>query len=431
MVADVNPWRSMRDLPKNLWFLGFALMVNRAGTMALPFLALFLARDRGLSGDMVGIILGTYGVGSLIGAPLGGSFSDRFGAPQVTIYSLFLSGFAWLAFPFASSITAILVASFCAGLITESFRPASFTWVSQLAPKDKRKQAFAYARLMVNLGMSIGPPMGGLLAERWFDGIFYLDSITCWMAAFLVIVLARRTATESDEESDGEGDGEKAGAATKMALADPALLVPLAANLLCALVFFQLDSTLPLHMVRSLGMTESDYGFLFIINTSMIILLELALTDAVAKWSNHTTMALASLLVAIGFGACAWADSWLTLACTVVVWTLGEMLLFPTVVAHISEVAPEGKEGSYMGWLTATFGLAFTLAPGLGIWLLDTHGSFTLWMSVLAVGLLSSVVFFFTRIPEERRAQAAEKAQQRDSHGGGHPPPSSRGRAGL
>ncbi len=430
MLRAMNPWRSMRDLPKDLWFLGFALMVNRAGTMALPFLALFLARDRGLSSDMVGVILGTYGVGSLIGAPLGGSFSDRYGAPRVTIYSLFLSGFAWLAFPAADSVTAVLVAAFSAGLITESFRPASFAWIMQLAPKDKRKQAFAYARLMVNLGMSIGPPMGGLLAERWFDGIFYIDSLTCWIGAALVLVLARRTATDRDDESDEKGEA-KTGAATKMALADPALLVPLAANLLCGLVFFQLDSTLPIHMVQSLGMTESDYGFLFIINTAMIIFLELALTDAVAKWSNHTTMALASLLVAIGFGACAWADSWLTLAFTVVVWTFGEMLLFPTVAAHISEIAPPGREGSYMGWLTATFGLAFTLAPGAGLWLLDTHGSRTLWLSVLAVGILSSVVFFFTRIPEERRAQADEKSQERDSHGGSHPPPSSRGRAGL
>ncbi|MFP6685539.1 MAG: MFS transporter, partial [Polyangiaceae bacterium] len=130
-------------------------------------------------------------------------------------------------------------------------------------------------------------------------------------------------------------------------------------------------------------------------------------------------------------GACAWADSWLTLAFTVVVWTFGEMLLFPTVAAHISEIAPPGREGSYMGWLTASFGLAFTLAPGAGLWLLDTHGSRTLWLSVLAVGILSSVVFFFTRIPEERRARADEKSQERDSHGGSHPPPSSRGRAGL
>jgi hypothetical protein len=43
----MNPWRSLGGLPREVWTLFTAVLINRAGTMALPFLVLYLTQSLG------------------------------------------------------------------------------------------------------------------------------------------------------------------------------------------------------------------------------------------------------------------------------------------------------------------------------------------------------------------------------------------------
>lgn len=451
----MNPWRDLGGLPRGVWVLFFATLVNRAGTMALPFLVLYLTR-LGYPASQAGLMLTVYGVSALVTAPVAGRIADRFGSLVVMKASLVSSGLVLLAFPVARGAWVAAAVALLA-VTTESFRPANLSSISELVAPERRKAAFALHRLAVNVGMSIGPALGGLLATVSFPALFRVDGVTSVAAAVLLAVFFRRADKQDDADAPGEtrdvasdatndapgaADGVAAAAANDAgaatggvatpasglapgatkeggslsgrgpvtargsflrrqfgAFADPRLAYFLAALMPLLLILFQNESVLALFLVRDLGMTEAGYGLMFTINTALIVLLEVPLNSATAHWSHRRALALGSALFAVGFGSYGLASSAWGVAAGVVIWSFGEMILLPASSAYVAELAPARRRGEYMGLYTMSFSLAFATGPWIGTTVYERHGSRVVWAGALALGLLSAALLARVRAP--------------------------------
>ncbi|MCA9794836.1 MAG: MFS transporter [Candidatus Eremiobacteraeota bacterium] len=381
-----NPWRSLRGLPTTVWWLALATLVNRAGTMVLPFMALYLTRCLGWSPQQAALILVFYGASSLLAGPTSGRLCDRYGAGRVMACSLLCSALVMLAFPLAHSFRAVALATVCLSLTSEAFRPAGMAVLSELLPADQRKQGFALNRLAVNLGMSIGPVVGGILAGRWFPAVFLADGVTALLSTLLLARLFL-VGGHSSPSTSAERTG-------LPAWRNPRFLTFLAGVFTVGLVFFQLDSAMPLHLVENLGLDERQFGLMFTVNTSLIILFELPLNAATADWPLTRSLLVGCAFIGLGFGSLALVHTAGQAALTVVVWTIGEMILFPAQSAQVSALSPGGRNGEYMGLFTSTFGLAFTLGPALGVYLLGRLGPGALWPLTFLVALTAGWLMY-------------------------------------
>ena len=403
----MNPWRGLRQLPREIWILFAATLVNRCGTMVLPFLVLYLTRELKISASHAALALTVYGIAALLTMPVSGWLSDRFGSLLVMRGSLLLSGFMLFLFPLAHHFAAILGITFAFAILNESVRPPSLALVSELVKPEQRKQAFALSRLAVNLGMSVGPAIGGILALYSFRILFFADGVTSILAA-LVLMFAwpatlRTNASEPEwddpedlgREIEAEGPSLLAAShpvADLRAFRNQRMLYFLAALIPTQLVFFQLTSTVPLFLVHYLRLPESIYGTVFTLNTLMIVVLELPLNNAMAQWSHRRTLTLGVFLYAIGFGSFALAKGPIGIFAAVAVWTFGEMILMPGSAAYAAEIAPTGRRGEYMGLYTMSFSFAFSLGPWLGAMLLEKHGPQALWGTALVSGCISTLL---------------------------------------
>src|SRR5262245_28262048 len=182
-------WKDLRHLPKPVWTVSASQLVNRAGSMVLSFLVLYLTRERGFSAENAGFVLFLYGFGAIVAAPAAGRLVDRMGAVPLMRASLFLSGVTLLAFPFAKSHAAIAAVAILLAVVSESFRPAAMAFIGETVVPANRKSAFALYRLAINLGMAIGPAVGGILATISFQYLFFADGATS-IAAGVVLALA-------------------------------------------------------------------------------------------------------------------------------------------------------------------------------------------------------------------------------------------------
>lgn len=383
-AGPLNPWRGLRGLPREIWLLFGATLVNRAGTMALPFLVLYLTRGLQLSGGYAGFALTAYGVGALVGTQLGGRLSDRVGPLAVMRASLLLSGGVLLLFPLLQGYAAIVAATFAWAVIGEAFRPASLAVTTDLVAPAQRKAAFAVSRLAINLGMSVGPAVGGFLATVSFPVLFLVDGITSLVAAAVLLLALWRVPPREA--------GEHASAVPTGVLSDRSARLFLAGVFLVAVVFLQHEGAMPLFLVRDLGYTESFYGLLFTVNTVLIILLEVPLNGWMAEWPHRRALVLGAMLTAAGFGLLAVSTSVWEVVATVVVWTFGEMILFPTAATYVSELAPPARRGEYMGAYSMAFSLAFVVGPWAGTALLERAGGGVLWGAVFACGALAALL---------------------------------------
>jgi MFS family permease len=302
---------------------------------------------------------------------------------------LLASGILLLVFPAAHSWPAVLTMIMLFALATETFRPANMSLIGELAPPELRKPAFALHRWAVNLGMSVGPALGGFLAQKSFRLLFFVDGMSTLSAVAILYFSSFHLAVRARETEEPGVDAPWPMAAF---FRDSDFRFFLLAILPVSIVFFQHEGAMPLFLVRNLHFSESAYGLLFTLNTLMIITLEIPLNAATAHWSFRRTLTLGASLFALGFGALAVSHTYFEVALTVVIWTFGEMILFPSMSAYVSQIAPKNRHGEYMGLYMMTFSLAFTVGPWIGTLALDHFGPVALWSATLVAGLFSAGV---------------------------------------
>lgn len=397
----MNPWRSLRGLPRGLWILFATTLVNRAGTMVLPFLALYLTEERGLSAVAAGRVLALYGLGSILAAPAAGWLCDRLAPHRVMAASLLTSGLAVLLLPLARGTAGVAAAVFLWSVLAEFFRPASLAILHDLAPSDKARTAVALQRLAINLGMSVGPAVGGFLAARSFRAVFVVDGITSLAAGAVMTLAARQHLTAPPHVPRAE-QAPAPGATSPWR--DRVFLFFLLALLPAGCVFFQLQSTLALFLVRDVHLAPSVYGLLFTLNTLLIVAIEVPLIAWISRHPIRWSTSAGAVLLALGFGSFAFARSLASVIVATVIWTGGEMLLLPALVSQATGLAPPARRGAYMGLYTVALNLTVILGPWLGTGLLEHGGAPSLWLACFGAGLLSAALLW--RVPERRREPA-------------------------
>ncbi len=387
----MNPWGGLRNLPKEMWLLALSVFINRSGMMVLPFLVLYLTRTLGCGAKEAGLVLTFYGLAALVTAPFAGKLSDRVRPLRVMKYSLLLCGVILLLLPLATQYVIIVIAIVVWSTISEAFRPSALAFIADITPVEQRKAAFALNRLAINLGMSIGPALGGFLFIFSYHLLFWVDGITAILASILLFlpswkpfVNAHHVTTSSSGNSAGAVSGYK----------NWRFMYFLLANLPVLIIFFQHEATVPLFFVRDLHLPESSFGLMFTINTVLIILLEVPLNLATAHRPHREMLTVGALLVGAGFGAMVFASDFLSVALTVVIWTFGEMIFLPSSATYVSEMAPRERRGEYMGMFQMTFSLGFALSALFGTAVLDYFGATILWTSTFAAGCFSAIMLW-------------------------------------
>lgn len=373
-------------LPAHAWRISFAFLINRAGTMVVPFLTLYLTLRLGFSKVDAGTTLAAYGVGSLLGSYLGGILSVRIGSIAVMIGSLLSTGATFLVLAPLRSFPAIVALVVVLGVCAEAFRPAAMSALADASPPGQLTRTMALCRLAINLGMAIGPVLGGLLARYDYALLFYVDAATCWLAAVFLIA-TRMPARLHATTAAADGTVGTAPPPIRWSVwGDRSLLLFVLTNLVLGLVFFQFFASLPLYYHEGYGLDEGGVGLLFSLNCVVIVLIEMAIVHLLRHRDPVRIYGLGALLVCTGFGLTGCGSSFGFVAFTVVIWTFGEIFTGSYAAAVIGMRAPPHARGAAMGLFAMAMAAAQLIGPPLGMWVYQEFGPQTLWRAILCMG---------------------------------------------
>ena len=142
-----------------------------------------------MSAPLAGLAVSAYGVGGLVTAPMAGRLADRVGPFAVMRASLALTGVILLIIPLAHSLVVVMALTFLWAVVAEAARPATMSALTDTTRPEQRKAAIAVNRLAINLGMSVGPALGGFLAQMSFPLLFIVDGATSLAAAAVLSTL--------------------------------------------------------------------------------------------------------------------------------------------------------------------------------------------------------------------------------------------------
>lgn len=378
-------------LPGGFWWLWSGTLITRLGYFVQPFLVLYLTAERGLSTAQAGMVLAGFGAGSLVSQPLGGWLADRLGRRRALTTGLIASAVTLLALGAARPLPLILVAAALAGCCLDLYRPASQALVADLVDPQARPRAYALLYWAVNLGYAVGTASAGYLAAHGYQLLFILDAATTLVFAALIARGLRSTTTSTSTSSsvggadDRGGDGKVTGGFA-VVLRDRLLLAFTTVTLLYAVVYLQVGATLPL-AVRDAGLPTTAFGVLISLNGLLIVVVQPLTVHLLDRLDRGRLLAAGQLLVGVGFALTAWCGSSWQFAGSVTVWTAGEIATAGTITAVVTELAPVGLRGRYLGVAGAAWGAAALLAPLLGTAVYAaTPGA--LWTGCLLAGCL-------------------------------------------
>lgn len=375
---------------REIWMITLVSLINRAGTMVIPFLSLYLTGQEGLSLQEVGWVMSAFGVGSLVGSWAGGRLSDRVGFYPTMLWSMLTPGLLFILLQFVHSFFGFCLAIFLVMAVADMFRPALFVALRAYSKPENRTRSVTLVRLAINLGYSMGPAIGGfIIATLGYTSLFWVDSLTCILAGLVILFfIPRKSAAAEEAKKNDEG-------ATRTPYQDGSYLLFLLGVFLVAFVFLQLFSSAPLYYRDVHGLNEELIGLLMASNGLLIFLVEMPIIKYTEdkQWSRMRTVIASVILIGLSYVVLnIWGSVWVLVIGMFLV-TIGEMLNFPIANRIAMDQADGGKVEAYMGLYTISFSIAHIIAHNGGLFLIHHFGyEFTWW--VMGAASLGAVLIF-------------------------------------
>ncbi|MBY0535405.1 MAG: MFS transporter [Chitinophagaceae bacterium] len=384
--------KAYTGLSPQTWLLSLIMLINRSGTMVVPFLTLYLTRPQmGYSIDQAGIVMGLFGLGAVIGAHLSGKLTDKIGFYPIQLFTLAFGGFLFFMLSWMNSYASICVTTFLLSFVNEAFRPANATAVAYYSKTENRTRSYALNRLAINLGWAVGNAIGGFVASINYKWLFWIDGTTNILAAIAMFFLLKpenNGKREHKEETINPADSVYKDKEYRWFI----LLV-----VLFAACFFQLFTNLPAYFRNDMHYSERFIGLLGTVNGLIIAFIEMVLIFQIeGKRRNTYFITRGVLICGLAYLLLAVFPTSYSLAMIMIVsMTFGEILSMPFMNSFWIERSKNHNRGQYAAMYTMAWATAQTLGPVIGA-LIAAHAGFISLFWTLGICLLvASIGFYF------------------------------------
>lgn len=375
--------------------LALVMLINRAGSMVLPFLGVYMTNHLHFSIENTGIVLSFFGIGSVIGSWLGGFITDKIGEYKVQYLSLLLSVPLFCLIPVFKTEIGVGAIILIQSIVSDSFRPANSVAITKYAKPENITRAFSLNRMAVNLGFSIGPALGGILSAISYEFLFFTNALAAFMAGILYIIffkkrnkLARLKAKKVKEVIEIKKQNSP--------YRDSKFLIYCFFCMLFSICFFQLFSTLTIFYKDTAKLSQEHIGYILGYSGFLVVLLEMGFVQIAEKYfSLAVTMFLGTFICGLSYAMLGFDHGMLTLILSMSFLCVGEIWALPFMVTITALRSGKNNKGAYMGLNGISFSIAFIITPYLGTMIAEKFGFPLLWIGTGVLATFIAIAFYF------------------------------------
>ena len=363
------------------------MLVNRSGTMVVPFMSIYCIRQLHFSIVHAGIIMSLFGLGSISGAFLGGKLTDKIGFYDLQVGALLSGGLLFLVLGYQHTFLTLGIGTYILGLCNDSFRPANSAAIAHYSSESSRTRSYTLNRLAVNLGWAVGGAIGGLLASINYHLLFWVDGLTNITAALLLLkLMPRSTVIKTLSKSLVD-------TITPSAYKDKEYLLFIILSTLFSMCFFQFFIMQPVFFKIQWHLNERLIGFLLALNGIIIVLVEMVLIHSLdGKRNGLIYISGGILLGAVVFVSLNFIPHLAINAILIVILiTFSEMLSMPFMNSFWISRTTVYNRGEYAALYTMSWSAAQIIAPFVGGYLISFGGFYLLWWVLGALSLTVSI----------------------------------------
>ena len=412
---------AVRGFDRAVYVVAAGQLVNVFGAgLVYPFATVHFHLQIGIALSLVGFGLLAKNVATAAATAAGGYLADRVGRKPVMVVSMAgngitLAGYAFVpviaaALPGLSLAGAFVLVSVFAGVTNGLYTPASQAYIADLTSGAERDRAYSLLKVFNNVGFGMGFVVGGLLYEWVRAAVFVADGLTSLVVAAVLLSLVPRVHAGQQDVAFRDSIGDWGRAITKRRV-----LALAALNVGFAVLYAQMQTTVPVVAKELLGLSAAQLGTLFILNPLTLVLLQIPVVDSVSAWRRSRGLVLSLCFWAVAMVA-VWlvflldlgpaapgGHSLLTLGVALVglhlvLRTVGEILHSPIATSLMSDLGTDRERGSQLSVLEVAKRIGFGVGSFAGGLFFDYGLAAWLWPALVAlVGFLVVGVLLLER----------------------------------
>lgn len=374
---------------------GFATI---ARAMSLTYLVIKLQNSFGLGPAMIGLLLG---IGPLLGAvtsPFAGSLSDRVGRKAVLIAALLAMTAALFAMGLVSSLLAFCLAQIVSAVAIAVYEPISRALMSDVCPEPVRLKYFSWRYTASNFGWAVGPLIG-LAAGAASAALFLTAGVAYALFALIMYLLP--------VPSSATGETSKVASVSvlesvKAASRDPRLAFFVCGGILMIALYGQWGATLAPYLDANVADGLSIYAYLGSINGAVVLIGNSFTRRFIQRAGALRALVIGCLLFAVAEIGYLNSTSFWGFAISMVVFTIGEILIVPSEYMLVDGISNAANRGSYFGAHSFS-SIGNFVGPTLGGMVLGSFGGTYLFLIFAGFAMASALLFSIgTRMPPPR-----------------------------
>ncbi len=378
--------KSFSGLQRNIWILALAMFVNRSGSMVLLFTSLYMTKVLHFSIGEAGSVMSLYGVGSILGSYAGGWLTDRSNYFKIMIVSLISSGLILLLMVWVKSLMGLACVVFTYAFTADIFRPANSKAIAAYSDPANRARSVSLVRLAINLGFTVGPAMGGVIAlHLGYTWLFVVDALTSLLTAGLLYAKLPRQEPGSSGHS-----GTVLKEISTSAYRDYRYLAFIVLVALYGTCFFQIFASVPQYLSRVWNYHEDTIGLLLALNGFLVVLVEMPLVLWLEKDKNIFRYIIAGAfflplcfsVLLLGKGMLLWSVVFM------LVITLSEIFAMPFMMNFALSRPLAERQGQYAALYSIAFGIANITAPVVGLGIANHYGFENMFYVLILLSLV-------------------------------------------
>ena len=394
-------------LPGAVWLLQLGGVMNSFGNgVVLPFLVIYLHDVRGFGLGISGLVVATSAAAQLAAGLAAGPLVDRLGPRPVLAGGLVMQALGIGFFPLVRHPFEAFLLIAVEGAGSAGFWPSQSTLIARLTPPARRHAAYAQQRVTMNLGIGLGGLAGGLIASvgdpSSFTVLFVVDAVT-FLAYIGVLAFVHDT---------GPAEHHAGAPASYAAVLRDRVFVGLwTLNFLFVTAGYSLFNLVPPFARDHAHVSEHEIGAFFFVNTIVIVIVQLPISRAIEGRRRMRALALmpaswivAWLLVDLAGWRLNAGAAFVVIAVALAIFGIGECFHGPAHQALVAEIGPPHLRGRYFAVHSLSWGLAGTVGPALGGFILAA-APFALWPLAAAVCAVAAAgaLALERRIPPDLR----------------------------
>jgi len=387
-----NPFQLLKEYPKQIRLMFYGMLISTIGSsMIWPFLMIYLRQKVDMPLTQAASLMTINATAGIIAAMIAGPITDRIGRKWVMVFSLAGNGLVYFFMSGAHSYLAFAVLMTFSGSFNPLYRVGADAMLADLIPSEKRADAYALMRLSNNAGISLGPTIGGFISSVSFAITFFCAGTGMIIYSLLLAFFAYETLPKQVEWPQQ----------AKMVLGgytqvfrDRQFLSFVGAFILAQMCATMIWILMPVYANGIYNVPESQYGFIPTTNALMVVFLQVFITQITKRYRPLIVMMVGTFFYALGVGSVALGHSFLGFWVSIIIMTVGELILMPTASAYAASLAPLEMRGRYMGITGLTWSTAAGIAPILGGYLNDNIAPVATWYGGFVIGVIGIFWFF-------------------------------------